>query len=145
MSILSELKELHFVLKYVIANLCLTVPFFYIDLYFLKHNLFLREPFYIPIVLSVCMSICWYYSITFISVIGEMMSPQEINKNKNNDIEDFHFLSSILTVTTIAIISTICIYLSVSFKTFFHVCLAVNILFLILVIGFNYLRKKLHH
>jgi hypothetical protein len=127
MSILSEIKDLHFVLKYMLVNIGLTAPLFYIDMYFLNNNLFNTAPLYIPIVSAFCMSICWYYATTSIIVIGSLSSPKTINKDYTDQV---HFTSTMVSVSTIAILSTICLYFRFTFRNFFHLC------FFTIVLGF---------
>jgi len=94
----------------MILSLCLTAPFFYLDIYFLKNTLFTTAPFYIPIVMALCMSIGWYIGNAL--CIGLSPFPRENNPLLTNII--VILFSSFIAMA----LSVICLFYKVKFMTF---------------------------
>ena len=134
MSIVKEINELNFILKFVILNVCLTSTFFYIDMYFLTNEIFNKAPVYIPIVTALCMSICWYYSSMIVIVLFDKSS----SKKNENEMHNIHTNFTLISVISISIISAFSIYFRLTFRNFFHTCLiAVAFFFLLGVLLTN--------
>ena len=135
MSVIKEINELNFLLKFVLLNLCLTAPFFYIDIYFLTNETFNKAPLYIPIITSICMSICWYYSSTI--VIALFHTNLQISNEKQ--LQEEHRNFTMISVISISIISIFSIYFKLTFRNFFHICFLTIVILFILAI---FLPKK---
>ncbi len=98
-------------------------------MYFLSNYLFVSAPLYIPIVTAFCMAICWYYAMIIIFAVFNIDTD-----TKKKDTEDVHLHSTMVSVVTIATISTISLYFNFRFRTFFHICFWFIIVFVIVTI-----------
>ncbi len=137
MSIIKEINELNFIIKFILLNIILTAPFFYIDIYFLTNNIFNKAPIYIPIITSICMSICWYYSSTIVLALFDRS-----NYNTDKEIQQQHTMFTLGSVISISIISIFSLYFKMTFRNFFHVCAFSVIIFFILAILLPKKNKK---
>jgi hypothetical protein len=78
MSIIKDVNELHISFKTVLIGILLNMPFWYIDLYLFKNDFFSKAVFYIPLVMSFCLTIAW---LGFWIMFAAIMST---NENKRN-------------------------------------------------------------
>ena len=138
MSLIKEINELNFLLKFVLLNICLTSPFFYIDIYFLTNETFNKAPLYIPIITAICMSICWYYSSTIVIALFHTSLQTKTEKQ----LQESHTTFTMISIVTISIISIFSIYFKLTFRNFFHICFVTIVLFLFLAIFLPSKKKE---
>lgn len=122
MSLLSEIKELHISQILIIIIIATTMPFFYLDIYFLKNSLFTSSPLQIPIIISFCMSVCWY-GIGLLLFWNSPYRKKEDIQLKN--LTQLYIL--VFALTWLVLISGICIYFQLTLRTFFHICIGVTV------------------
>lgn len=126
MSLFSEIKELHVSQIMIILIIVITMPFFYLDVYFLNNNLFTSSPIQIPIIISFCMSICWYVIGLYMFWISPTRKEKEV-ENKLGTDHTPHLFILVFSLVWLIIISVICIYFQLSLRIFFHIFIGVTI------------------
>ena len=138
MTILKDINELNLSMKFILLAICLTSPFFYIDIYFLKNTIFIASPVYIPIVTAFCMGICWYSIGTLCT---SLVMKYYINKKPLFNQENFQTMVIIISLIWVSLTSFICIYFQSTFRQFFYVLIVVIIFRFILAYGMSKAMK----
>jgi hypothetical protein len=139
MSILKEINELHFTFKSFAIVLLLSSALFYIDIFFLKRHFFTTSPIYIPIVLSIVMSIMWGVANMTCLIFSPVLKD---NDKAIYSQENFHVVFFLTNFIWLSAVSTICIYYNVSFKNFFHTLIIVFAFRLFILIVFRHKIKN---
>jgi len=142
MSIISEIDKLNNAVKVILMNVIFTAPFFYIDLFFMGNYIFTKSPFYVPIVISVCMSFCWYYSTTIIIIMFDKDSKYEKSGQTSDTIDFKNITYTAISVISLSVISAFSIYFDLRFRDFFHVCFVTIVLCLLATFFLHRQEKK---
>lgn len=106
MSVLKEFDDLHITVKTICIGLALLMPFWYLDLFLFSHLPF-DKAYQIPVVISFCLSICWFVAQASTYVL--FMSVLNIHKviiKEQDESTDFQviILSSIFYLAILTII-----------------------------------------
>lgn len=124
MSLLKDFTELHVGHKTIILSVAILMPFWYTSLY-LFSNLPIDSNYQIPVVISFCLSLCWWGlhwvgAMMFLSFFDSHNSKPE--KEKNSDISELAAIASIGYISLLMFI----VYL---FDISFHVLVYISFSF----------------
>lgn len=121
MGIVEEVNKLHVTLKSIIISMVLTMPFWYLNLYFFKNDFFLSSPIQIPIIISFCLSVVWT-GLHFLSASSfEIAFMKKQNTNSDSKIEGTVLLAVIVSLMWIAIYTFLTYYFKWSFMNLFYI------------------------
>ena len=140
MSIVEDLKKLHFTIRGALVIVLFIAPFWYLDIYLFAPEFFKQAPLYIPIVLAFCLTICSaviYLGLSFAwLIVGSINS--EVNLEKSEvpvNLEKSEVPLVALTVFLGVILSSITTF--ISYKEhwrFMKLVFAMNALVLVLIL-----------
>jgi len=131
--IIGQINQLHDTLKYLLLNLVITAPFFYLDIYFLSNTMFVNAPVYIPIVAAYSISMIWFFSCILIIAI------YNVSRGKTNT-ENMLLYNVILSSLSTFAMSTTCLYFNYTLRAFFN--LSAKAFFAFFILGFIFSLLK---
>ena len=87
MSIIKEINELHLSLKTVLLSLVTILPFWYLSISILNINYINTNQIQIPIILSLCLTVCYYVlNLAITHFLGFIDGINKDNKPKTSEI-----------------------------------------------------------
>lgn len=128
MALIKEINELPFSLKSFIISLVLIMPFWYLSIFIFKKDLIVLNGIQIPIILSFCLSAC-YFSLNLFTTL---IISSDIFKSENQAIE---LLNTYMLSCTVSVF-WLSISIFVGFYYDWKLLSVIKITFLISIIHF---------
>jgi hypothetical protein len=100
MDILSEFNKLHLSLKALLVSIAFILPFMYLSEFFLFRHFFIENNIYMPIILSFCLTVCYF----FINMIATILFVKLSSTTEEDNLIGAFALTTFVSIVWISVI-----------------------------------------
>jgi hypothetical protein len=116
MSVLKEFNELHISLRSFLLGLTLTIPFWFMIIFIFKPILITEHEVHIPIIISFCLSVCYFTPTVFIASFSS-----DVLYKKDIGLSKMFLFAMLIAVFWLSLMIYIGYYMSWDFMHFLNV------------------------
>lgn len=131
----ADFKDFHISLKWFLAGMTILMPFWYLSIFFFKPTFIYENEIHIPIILSFCLSICYF----IISMFSTAFFDENVLSKEPKAFFPFAIFDGVMCLAGLMYLNY---YLQFKFPTFTNTVFGIGIARIIIFFIFIKLKKK---